>query len=126
MVHQKQSPTISYVAEETEEAKEARDLLYPIELPDAMSQENTNRWTSKPIGAAIAKLKDMPTYKDESVKLWDAEKLKKTKEAELAQAREKAYEKVKVFTTSRQQHVANMRLQVAARKFIYIYIFYLC
>lgn len=50
------------------------DLLYPIELPEPMSQEEASSWTDKQLGSVTAQLKSLPTYKDESAEVWAAEK----------------------------------------------------
>lgn len=121
VVHHKQSPLSAYVDTNMAENSEKEDMnkLHPIQLPKATSKKNADCWMSTQCGTVTAQLKAIPTYKDKSGQLWDAEKT--TQQAKLVkheETRAKEYEKVKTFTTSHAAHsAAKMLLQFQACKF---------
>lgn len=90
--------------------KDEMDEVYPTELPESMSKEMAQRWTSEQLGSVIAPLQSMPTYQDDSAQIWEEEQAQRIAILERSKEMEKEHKEIKIFLSSRMsqaERVAN-------------------
>ncbi|KAI5986056.1 hypothetical protein EDC04DRAFT_2999858 [Pisolithus marmoratus] len=110
--HHLQCPTEAF----TPESPREMDILYPLDIPDPMSAEDTRHYKDKQLGSGIASLSSLPTFDKAAKDLWVAEK--KATQAEEQRQLEllKQHEKVKVVQSARAERVAKVAEMRRARK----------
>ncbi|KAI6019569.1 hypothetical protein EDC04DRAFT_2901766 [Pisolithus marmoratus] len=111
-VHRLWCPTEAF----TPESQREMDILYPLDIPDPMSAEDTRCYKDKQLGSGIASLSSLPTFDNAAKDLWVAEK--KATQAEEQRQLEllKQHEKVKVVQSARAERVAKVAEMRRARK----------
>ncbi|KAI6043267.1 hypothetical protein EDC04DRAFT_2959099 [Pisolithus marmoratus] len=103
-VHHLWCPTEAFVPESPREM----DILYPLDIPDPMSAEDTRCYKDKQLGSGIANLSSLPTFDNAAKDLWVAER-KATQAEEQRQCElMKQHENVKVVQSARAERVAKV------------------
>ncbi|KAI6030350.1 hypothetical protein EDC04DRAFT_2605304 [Pisolithus marmoratus] len=103
-VHHLWCPTQAFVPESPREM----DILYPLDIPDPMSAEDTRCYKDKQLGSGLANLSSLPTFDNAAKDLWVAER-KATQAEEQRQCElMKQHERVKVVQSERAERVAKV------------------
>ncbi|KAI6019078.1 hypothetical protein EDC04DRAFT_2607649 [Pisolithus marmoratus] len=111
-VHHLWCPTEAFVPESPREM----DILYPLDIPDPMSAEDTRRYKDKQLGSGIANLSSLPTFDNAAKDLWVAEKKAAQAEEERQHELMKQHQNVKVVQSARAERVAKVAEMRRARK----------
>ncbi|KAI6043281.1 hypothetical protein EDC04DRAFT_2600323 [Pisolithus marmoratus] len=111
-VHHLQCPTEAF----TPESPREMDILYPLDIPDPMSAEDTRCYKDKQLGSGIASLSSLPTFDNAAKDLWVAEKKATQSEEQRQHELMKQHEKVKVGQSARAERVAKVAEMRRARK----------
>ncbi|KAI6040601.1 hypothetical protein EDC04DRAFT_2602380 [Pisolithus marmoratus] len=105
-------PTEAFVPESPREM----DILYPLDIPDPMSAEDTRHYKDKQLGSGISNLSSLPTFDNAAKDLWVAEKKAAQAEEERQCELIKQHENVKVVQSVRAERVAKVAEMRRARK----------
>ncbi|KAH0836372.1 hypothetical protein J3R83DRAFT_7946 [Lanmaoa asiatica] len=106
-VHHKQDPTAEFEMDSV--LVDEMDVLYPIELPEPMSEKESTHWTDKQLGSMIAQVESMPTYRDDSAEVWAAEKARQELLLKQAKEKETEHQEVQIFVSSCKAHAQRMK-----------------
>ncbi|KAI6003160.1 hypothetical protein EDC04DRAFT_2611771 [Pisolithus marmoratus] len=103
-VHHLQCPTEPFEPKSQREM----DILYPLDIPDPMSAEDTSHYKDKQLSSGIANLSSLPTFDNAAKALWIAEKNAAQAEQDRQLALSKQHEKVKVIHSVRAERAAKV------------------
>ncbi|KAI6103643.1 hypothetical protein F5141DRAFT_1217265 [Pisolithus sp. B1] len=83
------------------ESEEDLGGLYPVDLPDAMTEKETTMYIGKQEGSGLASLSSFTTFKNNANSLWVMEKNEEQTEKDRATALEKEHQNVKVLQSAK-------------------------
>ncbi|KAI5986678.1 hypothetical protein EDD15DRAFT_2200052 [Pisolithus albus] len=96
-VHHLRAPAEPFKAETEEDL----GALYPVDLPDVMTNGEVDMYTGKQEGSGLASLSSLTSFKNNANSLWVMEKNEEQAEKDRATALEKEHQNVKVLQSVR-------------------------
>lgn len=111
-VHRLKAPAEPFKAESEEEL----GGLYPVDLPDAMTEAETAMYKGKQEGSGLASLSALATFNNNANSLWVMEKNEEQAEKDRAAALEKEHQNVKVLQSAKIQRAYVIAERMRKRK----------
>ena len=91
--------------------QEDLDELYPIDLPESMTEREMELYLGQVSEGRIEELKTLPTYKDDTKDIWEQERAQAEKEAKERVEFTKANSKVRLIQVYKKEKAQRMASQ---------------